>query len=73
MDMMQAAVFLAGSILTVLGFVVVVIGIVVVNNILHKYWKPITILRFEQYPPVFVDETRRQEPDLNNVTEKDKK
>ena len=73
MDMMQAAVFLAGSILTVLGFVVVVIGIVVVNNIIHKYWKPIKILRFEQYPPVFVDESPRQEPNLNTVVDKDKK
>lgn len=39
MDMDQAAVFLAGSILTVLGFLVLLIGIVVANNIIHKYWK----------------------------------
>lgn len=39
MDMDQAAVFLAGSVLTMLGMVVVVAGIVVVNNIIHKYWK----------------------------------
>jgi hypothetical protein len=43
MDMDQAAVFLAGSILTMLGFVVVVAAIVAINNILHKYWKPVTI------------------------------
>lgn len=43
MDMNQAAVWLAGSILTVLGFVVVVIGAIVVNNLLHKYWKPINL------------------------------
>ena len=43
MDMDQAAVFLAGSILTALGFVVVVAAIVVVNNVLHKYWKPVRI------------------------------
>ena len=39
MDIDQAAVFLAGSILTGLGFVVVVVTAVVINNIIHKYWK----------------------------------
>ena len=39
MDMDQAAVFLAGSVLTMMGFIVIVIGFVVINNIIHKYWK----------------------------------
>ena len=39
MDMDQAAVFLAGSVLTMMGFIVIVIGVVVVNNIIHRYWK----------------------------------
>ena len=39
MDMDQAAVFLAGSILTVIGFLVILGGIVIANNIIHKYWK----------------------------------
>ena len=39
MDMDQAAVFLAGSILTVIGFLVIVGGILVVNNLVAKYWK----------------------------------
>ena len=39
MDMDQAAVFLAGSILTMLGVIVVVGGVVIINNIVHKYWK----------------------------------
>jgi hypothetical protein len=39
MDIDQAAVFLAGSILTALGFVVIVIAAVVINNIIYKYWK----------------------------------
>ena len=39
MDIDQAAVFLAGTILTALGFVVIVIAAVVINNIIHKYWK----------------------------------
>lgn len=55
MDMDQAAVFLAGSILTALGFVVVIIAIVFVNNVLHKYWKPVRIFTSDSWnlnPPV---------------------
>lgn len=40
MDMDQAAVFLAGSVLTVLGFLVILGGILVANNLIAKYWKP---------------------------------
>jgi hypothetical protein len=39
MDMDTAAVFLAGSILTMLGFIVIVVGCIVINNLLAKYWK----------------------------------
>ena len=41
MSMDQAAVFLAGAVLTMMGFVVIIAGIVVINNIIHKYWKPL--------------------------------
>ena len=41
MDMDQAAVFLAGSILTALGFIVFVIAVVVINNIIYRWWKPL--------------------------------
>jgi hypothetical protein len=43
MDMDSAAVWLAGSILTMLGFIAIIIGVVVINNILNKYWKPVKI------------------------------
>jgi hypothetical protein len=49
MDMDQAAVFLAGSILTMIGFVVIVAGCVAINNILHKYWKPIKIFSADSW------------------------
>jgi hypothetical protein len=39
MDINQAAVFLSGSILTMMGFIVVVVGILVINNLIAKYWK----------------------------------
>jgi len=50
MDMNQAAVFLAGSILTGLGFVVVFITVLVINNLLSKYWKPVQWMRMQEHP-----------------------
>jgi len=49
MDMDQAAVFLAGSILTMLGFIVVVAGVVAINNIIHRYWKPVRIFTLDSW------------------------
>ena len=49
MDMDQAAVFLAGSILTALGIVVLMAALVVINNLLHKYWKPGRILTSDSF------------------------
>lgn len=63
MSMDQAAVWLAGSILTVLGFVVIIIGIVIVNNILHKYWKPVSIFTSDSWfinPPIDVKHEEKQ-------------
>ena len=39
MDMDQAAVFLAGSILTAMGFLVILGAILIANNLVAKYWK----------------------------------
>jgi hypothetical protein len=39
----QAAVWLAGSILFSLGGVIIIAGIIIVNNLLHKYWKPVKL------------------------------
>ena len=66
MDVDVAAEILAGSILTGLAFVVFVITIVAINNIIAKYWKPVTLWRFPEYPP-----TRFAEPqELANVEPK---
>jgi len=45
MSMDVAAMFLASSILVMLAAIVWVIAILVVNNLLHKYWKPFNIYR----------------------------
>jgi hypothetical protein len=49
MDMDQAAVWLSGSILIMMGFVVVAIGVVVINNIIAKYWKPVRIFSLDSW------------------------
>lgn len=43
MDVDVAAEILAGSILTGLSVIVFVVTVVVINNIIHKYWKPIKL------------------------------
>jgi len=55
MDMTQAAFFLAGSILFMLGLVVIISGAIAINNLLHKFWKPVRIWRFETYPPSMIE------------------
>jgi hypothetical protein len=39
----QAVIWLAGSILVMLGFIIITVGIVVINNILHRYWQPVRL------------------------------
>lgn len=79
MDMDQSAVFLAGSILTMLGFIVIAAGIVAINNILSKYWKPVrffTIDSFNFNPPQNFssqEELIRVAPEINNGKEKTSK
>jgi hypothetical protein len=76
MDMDQAAVFLAGSILTMMGFIVVVIGFVVINNIINKYWKPVRIFTSDSWtamnpPGRFIQEHEaqmaREEPKIEEI------
>ncbi len=58
MDMDQAAVWLAGSILTVLGFLVILGGVLIANNLVAKYWKTWgwTFLNWNQEPVRFLSD-----------------
>ena len=51
MDIDKSAIFLAGSVLIMLGFVVIVACSIVINNILHKYWKPVRIFTPDSWQP----------------------
>jgi len=72
MDVDVAAEILAGSILTGLAFVVFVITVVVINNIIHKYWKPVSIFTSDSWnfnPPArFVEEPAKVAPSLEEST-----
>ena len=54
MDMDKLAVFFAGSILVTMAFVVTVAGIILINNLIHRYWKPVTWFKYE-FKPVYFD------------------
>lgn len=68
MDMDQAAVWLAGSILFALGAVVIVAGIVVINNITHKYWKPVRIFTADSWSAVNPPVRYATEAELEKIT-----
>ena len=68
-DVENAASFLAGSILISLGLVVFIIGCVVVNNIIHKYWKPVNLFTPDSWKGFFPPpEIRYIEPEMNKPT-----
>jgi hypothetical protein len=50
MDVSNAANILAGSILVMLALVVIVMGIVVINNIFAKYWQPVKWMAMMNHP-----------------------
>lgn len=69
MEMDKVAVFFAGSILVTMSMVVISAGIILVNNLIHRYWKPVTWLKFH-YQPVYFDpktgeQLVKEEPVLN--------
>jgi hypothetical protein len=54
MEMDKLAVFFAGSILVTLGMIVIAGGAIVINNLIHRYWKPMVWFKY-QYKPVYFD------------------
>jgi len=67
MDMDSAAYFLSGAILTMLGFIIVAMGIVAINNIFAHYWQPVKFFLYNNYNPTFVTEeelTKTIEPTM---------
>lgn len=50
----KIAVFFSGSILVTMSMVVIAAGIILINNLLHRYWKQVVWFKYE-YKSVFFD------------------
>lgn len=49
MTLEQAAVFLSSSILIATGVIILIAGAIVVNNLINRFWKPVTIFTRESF------------------------
>ena len=72
MNIAQASTFFSGSILVMCGFIVVCIGIIVINNLFHKYWKPVPMFKMQDYRFVTEEELKAVEPVVETVKPKAK-
>ena len=59
MTMESAAIFMSASILVTLGFLVIVVGIIIVNNLIEKYWKPVRLFKYE-YHHVYFEQDKKE-------------
>ena len=69
MSIEQASTFFVGSLLTMLGFIVIIAGIVAINNLLHRYWKPVKIFTPDSWKgffPPHQSQFIQPEPDKSN-------
>jgi len=64
--MEQAAFVFVGSILLMFTFVVITIGVLIINNLFHRFWKPFTI-----YTEVEHHHLPQQEPSLKKEEKND--
>ena len=63
MDVDSAATFLSCAILFGAGFAILGITIIFINNIIHKYWKPVRIFTADSWAPFSaLDNARFAEP-----------
>lgn len=63
MDVEAGSIFLTMSILLTLGFVVIGLGVLFLNNMFVRYWKPMTWFKFVEYPPSAVPRYEEATPD----------
>lgn len=56
MNVAQSAEILASTILTSLTFIIAIGCVLVVNNLISRYWRPVKLWIFEPAPTRFVDD-----------------
>ena len=68
--------WLTGSILFALGCLVLVAGMILINNLLHKFWKPVTVVFMRNdsiYPKLrFATPDDSKEPEVESQKDIDK-
>ena len=68
--------WLTGSILFALGCLVLVAGMILINNLLHKFWKPVTVVFLRNdsvYPRMrFATPDDSKEPEFESQKDIDK-
>jgi hypothetical protein len=68
--------WLTGSILFALGCLVLVAGMILINNLLHKFWKPVTVVFMRNdsiYPKLrFTTPDDSKEPEFESQKDIDK-
>jgi hypothetical protein len=73
MEIQSMVDFLVGSILFAFGTVIIASMVVVVNNIFHKYWKPVKWTMLSPVEYRFVDPNTLEQYFVQEKKEKDKK
>jgi hypothetical protein len=68
MDVNQAATFLAGSLLIGIALVIVGSVILILNNLFHKFWKPIKMIAYHN--PQYQEPVLEKEENKINVAKK---
>jgi hypothetical protein len=69
MTLDQASTFFVGSILTMLGFIVVIAGIIVINNLIYKYWKPVKLFTPDSWKAFNPPHLTREEPAYETISQ----
>lgn len=69
MNLEQAATFLSSSILVILGLMAIIAGSVVINNLIHRFWKPVTIFTRESFS-IFGGHPMNNDP-MQNLTQEE--
>jgi hypothetical protein len=56
MDVNQAAMFLAGSLLVGIAGIIIAGTVLILNNLFHKFWKPVKMVAYHQ--PKYEEQTK---------------
>jgi len=70
MDVDSAATFLSCAILFGAGFAIIGIAIIFLNNIIHKYWKPVRIFTEDSWVAFNPSSARFAEPEEIKTVDK---